>query len=353
MIRHIYRIALRLLPKDLRRKHGAAMESLFLREVARAREHGRTRATVAAIAGLWDVVQQSAYEMTRMKHNSIEGSAMQLPTSRELLRKHAMSFAGAFVLLTTVLLIPFATRNISALSANGASFGTMMERVLLAVPFIAAMSIPMAVLASVLYEFTKLGANGTLAAARQVRDGVRQLIVPVVVAAVGVSMLSFVVTAEIVPRANERLANVMAGRPVEPGERSMTLGALREAAHRASANTASDSTLAHIDAVSYEVEFQKKLALPAACLALALAGIALAFRIPRGGAALVFGASIVVFAAYYGLIITGETLADDKLVSPFVGMWSANVFVLLVAALAAMGQRRFASNGNGAVAIGS
>ena len=58
-----------------------------------------------------------------------------------------------------------------------------VEALLLAVPFTAAMTIPMAVFVTVLWVFTRLGAEGTLAAAQQERDGVRRLVAPVLGAA--------------------------------------------------------------------------------------------------------------------------------------------------------------------------
>ena len=235
---------------------------------------------------------------------------MALPTTRQLLRRHAFTFAVAFVALSTVMLYPFASRQLMPLSARGASPAVIAQAALLALPFISAMTIPMAVLLSVLYEFTRLGANGTLDAARLVRDGVRRLVVPVVAAATGITLLAFVVTAEIVPRANARLANVLSGSTTPAGDRSMTIGALREAAKNVEAYGEPNG---RSRAASYQIEIQKKLALPAACLLLAMAGMALAFRMPRGGVALVIGGSLVCFGAYYGLLMTGEVLADRLL----------------------------------------
>ena len=155
-------------------------------------------------------------------------------------------------------------------------------------------------------------------------------------AAAGITLLAFVVTAEIVPRTNARLANVLAGTTTTPSDRSMTIGALRAAANNFEATA---DAFGRSRAAAYRVEIQKKLALPAACLLLAMAGMALAFRIPRAGLSLVIGASLVCFGAYYGLIMTGEVLAEQLVVSPFVGMWGANAFVLTVALLA-MWRRR-------------
>ncbi len=331
MIR-IYRLTLQLLPGELQRKHGTAMESLFARELEHARARGRRHAAVACVMGIWDVIQRSAYELLRMGARRMERPPLQRPTTRELLRRHAVSFTMAFVGCTALLLFSFASKQVPSLTARGAGLGTIVHTLLLALPFTAALTIPMAVFLSVLREFTRLGANGMLAEARHVRDGVRRLVVPVLAAAAGITMLSFVVTAEIVPRANEQLAAVLAGRTTSKNLRSMTIGELREAARNVGTGT-EPVLLSRV--ASYEVEIQKKLALPAACLALALAGMALAFRMPRGGMGLVIGGGLVLFGAYYGLIMTGETLADRLVVAPVVGTWAANVFVLIVSLVAA------------------
>jgi lipopolysaccharide export LptBFGC system permease protein LptF len=146
------------------------------------------------------------------------------------------------------------------------------------------------------------------------------------------------VAAEVVPRANVQLAAVITkDGTARLSDRTMTIGQLREAERNVNATTGSDA-LARVSA--YEVEVQKKLALAAACVALALAAVAIALRVPRGGLWLVVGASLAVFWAYYMLIIAGETLADRMVVSPFVGMWWANAFLLALASLLIAWPRR-------------
>ena len=335
-----YRLALHLLPPTLRRKHGAAMEALFARELERACERGRLHGALAGAAGVWDVVRRGAYECARVRADATFGDSPMpqppQPTTRQLLRHHAASFAIAFAVLTASLLALFAWRQVPPLVARGEPAGTIAALLLLAVPFTAAMTIPMAVLVAVLREFTRLGADGSLDAARRERDGVRRLVAPVLAGAAGVAVLALVVTAQVVPRANERLSAVIAGRTSAPSDRTMTIGELRAAARSAGPESEPEAVAR---AAAYEVEVQKKLALPAACVVLALAGIAIALHVPRGGAGLVIGASLAVLGAYYVLLVTGEDLADRLVVSPVVGMWGANA-LLLAAALLAVGWRR-------------
>lgn len=332
MIR-LYRLALRLLPADLRRKHGDAMTELFAREREHARARGRLHAMLASAAGLWDVVTRATYEQLRARTGANqEIPPMPLPTTAQLLRRHAVSFTMAFVVLTASMVMLFGSRQAPAMSARGASAVDIMQALLLAVPFTAAMTIPMAVFIAVLHEFTRLGADGTLSSARRLRDETRRLVVTVLSAAVGAAALALVVTTAVVPRANARLAATMSGDAVRPNDRTMTIGELREAARNVGAVDES-KTLAR--AAAYEVEVQKKLALPAACLVLAMSAMAIAFRFPRGGTWLTVGASVVVFGGYYAMITTGESLADRLVVSPVIGMWGANALLLGLALLAA------------------
>jgi lipopolysaccharide export system permease protein len=83
-------------------------------------------------------------------------------------------------------------------------------------------------------------------------------------------------------------------------------------------------------AATYEVEIQKKLAISAACVVFALLGFPLALRFSRGGAGLVIGVSVGVFAVYYVGLIAGEDLGDRLIVSPFFSMWTPNVIFMVV-----------------------
>lgn len=250
-------------------------------------------------------------------------------TTRQLLRRLAAAFAVSFVSLTVVLLAIFAAKQLPRLSASGVPANSIFKALLLAVPFTAAITIPMAVFVAVLWVFMRLGAAGALTAARRERHGVRRLVAPVVGAAAGVAALTLVSNAEIMPRANERLAAVLGGAP-QRNDRMMTVGELRTAARRVRTNGGPDA-LAR--AASYDVEIQKKYALAAACVVLALVAVAIALRLPSGGVPLVIGASLAAFSAYYVCLITGETLADRMLVSPFAAMWMANAVLLAIALL--------------------
>jgi lipopolysaccharide export LptBFGC system permease protein LptF len=272
------------------------------------------------------------------------------PATRQILRRHAAPFLVSFVALTTLLLANYAAKQLPTLSARGARAGTIVETLLFAVPFTAALTIPMAVFVAVLWVFTRLGAEGVLATAWRERDGVRRLVAPVLGAAACVAALTLLSNARILPRANERLAGVLADGAPRRTDRMMTLGELQAAARSAREEAGPDGPAR---AVAYEVEMQKKIALAAACVVLAFAAMAIALLFPRRGTGLVIGASVAVFGGYYLLLVAGESLADRLVVSPFVGMWMANA-LLFAAALLAVWRSRWphAPRGAESLAIG-
>ncbi len=75
----------------------------------------------------------------------------------------------------------------------------------------------------------------------------------------------------------------------------------------------------------FEVEIQKKLAIPCACWIFILIGGPLGIRVGRGGIGAGAGLSLGFFLLYYLCLVGGEELADRRLVSPFVAMWTANI----------------------------
>jgi lipopolysaccharide export LptBFGC system permease protein LptF len=333
----LYRIMLRVLPRDLRLKHGDAMVTSFQREYEGARERSVFLAMYVVAASAWDVVGRAAYEIVRDTPPALSHAADRpLPTPQLVLRRHAVSFTVAFFALTSLLVLQFMARYVSGLHAPIAT-RSVLEIAMLTVPFTAAMTLPMAVFIAVLREFTRLGADGSLSAIRHSSAGIRRMVAAVLLAAGAVTAVALVVNLAVVPRANVQLELRMYGGDARRNERAMSIASLREAAREAKASPAPD---AMSRAASYEVEVQKKLALPAACLVLTLAAIALALRFPRGGMWLTAGASLVVFGVYYVMLLVGEDLADRLVVPPAAAMWGANALLLSVVALSALRTRR-------------
>lgn len=289
--------------------------------VARLAVSGHRRPTFHAPTHLVDLTEPA-------DGASDKGAGMSNPTAPRLLRRHVVPFVVSLASLTTLLLARHAAQWVPRLSAGGASATQIAEVLLLSLPFILALTIPMAVFLAVSWVFTRLGAEGVLASARRESHGVRRLLAPVLAAASVLAAVALISNTEIVPRTNARLVAVLGGAPAGQIDRTMTFGELRHAAREARIAAGAD---ARARAAGLEVEVQKKLALAAACLVLALLAAATAIRFPRGGGGLVLGVAAVVFAGYYLVSVTGESLADRQLLSPFLAMWMADGFLLAVA----------------------
>jgi len=83
----------------------------------------------------------------------------------------------------------------------------------------------------------------------------------------------------------------------------------------------------------YWVEIHKKYALPLACIVFVLIGAPLGTMTRKGGFGMAAGISLVFFLIYWTFLISGEKLADRGIISPFIGMWSANIVLSLLGIL--------------------
>ncbi len=77
------------------------------------------------------------------------------------------------------------------------------------------------------------------------------------------------------------------------------------------------------------VELYQRFAFPFACFAFALIAVPLGAQPRRGGRAAGTLLSVLVIAAYYLLFIMGAGMARQGVVSPAVGMWAANIILVL------------------------
>lgn len=79
-----------------------------------------------------------------------------------------------------------------------------------------------------------------------------------------------------------------------------------------------------------QVEFQRRLAFPAACLVFALLGVPIGVRPRRGGRAAGLILTLVLIGGYYFLFVTGAHMAEQGSLSPWFGIWGANLAALLM-----------------------
>ncbi len=73
------------------------------------------------------------------------------------------------------------------------------------------------------------------------------------------------------------------------------------------------------------VEIHKKYALPVACLVFILIGAPLGTMTRKGGLGIAATASLIFFLIYWAFLMSGEKLSDNGMLSPFWGIWSANI----------------------------
>ncbi len=78
------------------------------------------------------------------------------------------------------------------------------------------------------------------------------------------------------------------------------------------------------------VELHKKFSLPAACMVFGLLALPLGFSNSRGGRSSGFAISIGVFVIYYVLLNSGEDIARDGSLEPWLAVWLPNIALLFV-----------------------
>lgn len=125
--------------------------------------------------------------------------------SRYLLRQLAGPFAFALSALTGMLLLNQVAKRFGDLVGKGLPPNVILEVLLLFLPFIVALTLPMAVLVAVLYGFSHLAADNEITAMRATGVSVAQMLLPVFVAGVAVAAFNFLFIDQVLPRSNARL----------------------------------------------------------------------------------------------------------------------------------------------------
>lgn len=80
----------------------------------------------------------------------------------------------------------------------------------------------------------------------------------------------------------------------------------------------------------YRVEIHKKYSIAMACLIFVLIGAPLGLTVRRGGAGGAVGLALAIFLFYWVTLVQGEKLADRDFISPWIGMWFANICIIAV-----------------------
>jgi len=114
--------------------------------------------------------------------------------------------------------------------------------------------------------------------------------------------------------------------PLAKGDREMTMGELRE---RSTALKGQGKK--RIDWGPYDVEYHKKMAIPAACVVFGLLGLGLSLGSKKEARSAAFALSIAVIFVYYVIIRLGEQAGDTGLMPPLLAMWGANAILGAIA----------------------
>ncbi len=80
----------------------------------------------------------------------------------------------------------------------------------------------------------------------------------------------------------------------------------------------------------FRVEIHKKFSIAVACLIFVLIGAPLGLSIRRGGLGTVGALATAIFLFYWITLVQGEKLADRGFLTPWIGMWGANIVMLVL-----------------------
>jgi lipopolysaccharide export system permease protein len=125
--------------------------------------------------------------------------------SRYLLKLHFAPFAFALGALTGFMLLNQIARRLGELVGKGLPWSVVVEVFALSIPFIVAMTLPMAVLVAVLYATSRLAGDSEITALRAGGVSLWRLLRPLLVAGVALAGLAFLFTDHVLPRSNHRL----------------------------------------------------------------------------------------------------------------------------------------------------
>ncbi len=127
---------------------------------------------------------------------------------RYILRSVAGPFFFSLGACTGLLLVNQLAKRFGELVGKDLPVGIIIEVLLLSIPFIIALTLPMAVLVAILYGYSQLGADSEITAMRANGVSVGQMLRPALVAGLALAAISFLFVDQVLPRTNARLGNL-------------------------------------------------------------------------------------------------------------------------------------------------
>lgn len=127
---------------------------------------------------------------------------------RYVLKEHLGPLLFALSALTSLLMLNFIAKKFPDLVGKGLPWSVIGEFLLLSLPFTLAMTLPMAVLVATLHAFSRFAAENEITAFKASGVSMQLLVRPVIIAAIGLSLLMVWFNDQVMPRANHRLAQL-------------------------------------------------------------------------------------------------------------------------------------------------
>ncbi|NUQ91552.1 MAG: YjgP/YjgQ family permease [Gemmatimonadaceae bacterium] len=128
--------------------------------------------------------------------------------SRYVLKEHAGPLVFALAALTSLLLLNYVAKQFGALVGKGLPWTAIAEFFALSIPFTVATTLPMAVLISTLYAFSRLAAENEITALKASGVGMPTVMIPALGAATVLAVLMIGFNDQILSRANHQLATL-------------------------------------------------------------------------------------------------------------------------------------------------
>ena len=128
--------------------------------------------------------------------------------NKYVLKEHVGPLVFALTALTSLLLLNYIAKRFGDLVGKGLGWNVIGEFFLLSIPFTVAMTLPMAVLVSTLYAFSRLAAENEITALKASGVGMARVLVPVLWGATGMAAFMIFFNDQVLPRANHRLSTL-------------------------------------------------------------------------------------------------------------------------------------------------
>jgi lipopolysaccharide export system permease protein len=122
-----------------------------------------------------------------------------------VLKEHVGPLTFALTALTSLLLLNYVAKQFGNLVGKGLPWTVIAEFFMLSVPFTVAMTLPMAVLVSVLYAYSRLASENEITALKASGIGMVRMLVPVLLGASVLALAMIAFNDQVLPRANHRL----------------------------------------------------------------------------------------------------------------------------------------------------